>query len=555
LLVASVLALVAADAHAQTDKAAAPVPQTPAADAPADSLGRSTPRGTVLGFLNAGRKGEYEIARQYLDTRLSGTAAEVLADQLFVVLDARLPARLAELSDNPEGSRTNPLTPDRELVGTISSGSGTVEVFVDRVQRRNAPPVWLFAGTTLELVPTLYEEVMASRRDALLPSSLVRTRIWGVRVVEWLAVLLSLPILYLATVLLNRILTPLAWLLWRRATGRAVPAGRNALPVPARLLILAIAGRWLLSALPLSLLMRQFWNNIASLLTIVAVIWLLILLNGEVEEYLQRRVPRANVGAAKSLLRVVRRTVDLLFLFAGLIATLRYFRVDPTPALAGLGVGGIAVALAAQKTLENVIAGASLIFDQAVRVGDVLKMGDTLGTVDHIGLRSTRIRTLDRTVVSVPNGQIANASLETLSARDKYWFHPVVGLRYETTPEQLRAVVDGIRRLLEEHPAVDPESVRVRFFRLGSFSLDIEVFSYLFAADWNRFLEMQEQLLFSVTEIVRKAGTEIAFPSQTMYVSGSQPSLAPAGSMALGSRSVAGGASVQKAGDGFGTQR
>ncbi len=147
-----------------------------------------------------------------------------------------------------------------------------------------------------------------------------------------------------------------------------------------------------------------------------------------------------------------------------------------------LGVGGIAVALAAQKTLENVIAGASLIFDQALRVGDTLKMGEVFGTVDQIGLRSTRIRTLDRTIVSIPNGQIANATLETISARDKFWFHPVVTLRRDTTPDQLHDVVNGIRGMLGQDPSVDTESVRVRFFRLGAFSLDVEVVAYLFGA-------------------------------------------------------------------------
>jgi MscS family membrane protein len=246
-------------------------------------------------------------------------------------------------------------------------------------------------------------------------------------------------------------------------------------------------------------------------------------LNGEVTDHLCRRLPLSN-GAAVSLLRVGRRGVDVLIVFAALLVTLRRFGIDATPALAGLGVGGIAVALAAQKTLENVIAGASLIFDQAVRVGDVLKMGEFVGTVDHIGLRSTRIRTLDRTVVSVPNSLIANASLETISARDKFWFHPVVGLRYETTPDQLHTVVDGIRQLLMEHASIDRDSVRVRLLRLGAFSLDIEVFGYLHARDWNHFLEIQETLLFGVTEIVSRAGTSIAFPSQTMYVAGGQAS-------------------------------
>jgi MscS family membrane protein len=267
---------------------------------------------------------------------------------------------------------------------------------------------------------------------------------------------------------------------------------------------------------------RQFWTNLAGLLTIAGVVWLLIVLNAEAEQYIHRRFPGSNLAAGAALLRLLRRMADVLVIFAGVVVVLRYYGVDPTPALAGLGVGGIAVALAAQKTLENVIAGASLIFDQAVRVGDVLKMGEVVGTVDHIGLRSTRIRTLDRTVVSVPNSQIASMSLETISVRDKFWFHPVVGLRHETMPHQLHAVVDGIRRLLDDHPAVDRQSVRVRFLSLGLFSLDIDVFAYIAARDWNHFLEIQEQLLFGVTDVIEAAGTQIASRSPAMPLTNSQ---------------------------------
>src|SRR4051812_15438836 len=213
-------------------------------------------------------------------------------------------------------------------------------------------------------------------------------------------------------------------------------------------------------------MLRQFGSSLARLINIAAFVWLVILLNSEIEAYVTVHFPRATGAAAQSLVRVLRRAIDLLVVFIGLLAILRHFGVDMTPALAGLGVGGIAVALAAQKTLENVIAGASLIFDQAVRVGDFLKMGEISGTVDHIGLRSTRIRTLDRTIISVPNSQIANASLETISARDKFWFHHVVGLRYETTSDQLHVVIDGVRRLISEHPLVDSDSVRVRLLRL-----------------------------------------------------------------------------------------
>jgi len=223
---------------------------------------------------------------------------------------------------------------------------------------------------------------------------------------------------------------------------------------------------------------------------------------------------------------VLFRSIDGIILFAGLLFTLHHFGVDPTAALAGLGVGGIAVALAAQKTLENVVGGISIILDQVVHVGDTLKLADTVGTIEGVGLRSTRIRTPDRTLVSIPNGQIANMSLETLSARDKFWFHPLVGLRYETTPDQIRAIVTSTRNLLNQHSAIDSTSVRVQLLRLAAFSLDVEIVAYIYARDWNHFLEIQQELLLRIMEIVQEAGAEIAFPSQTMYLATDSSNLA-----------------------------
>ncbi len=511
--------LCASGARAQTPPAA---PAPPAAQPPApppDALGRDTPRGSVLGFLAAARKGENEIAAQYLPTRL-GKSATTLAHQLFVVLDARLPARLTQVSDSPEGSRANPLKPNEEIVGAVPAADGSIDIVVERVAGPDAKPIWLFSTATLNAVPSLYSEVTFGLDERSLPRILTRSKVGGVRVVEWLVVLLGIPLFYFATVLLDRLLRPLAAGLWRRVSTDSTLFARQLLPMPIRLLLVAGATRWLLSALPLPLILRQAGSNAAALLSIAALVWLVILINRQFETNVIQRFPVARGAAAQSLVRVARRGVDLLVIFVGVLAALRHFGVDPTPALAGLGVGGIAVALAAQKTLENVIAGASLIFDQAVTAGDFLKMGEVSGVVDHIGLRSTRIRTLDRTIISVPNSQIASASLETFSVRDKFLFHHVVGLRYETTRVQLRAVVDGIREALVSEPLTEEDSVRVRFLRLGASSLDVDVFAYLRAADFNHFLELQESLLFGITEVVARAGTEIAFPSQTMYVDG-----------------------------------
>ncbi len=491
-------------------------PAAPQAEAPKDALGRDTPRRTVIGFITAARRDNNDVAALYLDTDLKGQAAAEMARKLFVVLDSRLPARLNELSDRPEGSAENPLKPDQNVVGTISlNGGGSFDVVVERITRGSAPPMWLFSRRTLASIPEAYAEVNLVPVDRFLPSFVGRPRVGGIRLFEWIVLLVVLPICYRLLKWLDWVFRPLMRV-WQRRTGSIDGQEPGHVPGLVRLLILAIIIRWTSVTLDLPLLERQFWSTIATLLVITAVGWSLLLLNGYAEAYLKRQ--SGNDGETASLLRLGRRVADVIAICLCAVATLRYFGFDPTAALAGLGIGGIAVALAAQKTLENVIAGLSLIFDKAVRVGDALKFGDTVGTVDYIGLRSTRIRTLDRTILTVPNGQIASVGVETLSARDKYWFHHFLGLQYETTPDQMRAVIDAIQKMLVAHPNVDASTARVRFLRLGASSLDIEVSAYLFAADGDRFLAVQQELLLRIMEIVEASGTAIAFPSQTLHI-------------------------------------
>jgi MscS family membrane protein len=494
----------------------APPPAAAQPEVPQDALGRTTPQGTVLSFLSAARKGDNELAARYLNTRLRGNAAAVLAHQLFTVLDRRLPPKLNQLSNKPEGSLSDPLKPDQELVGTISSDNRKVDIFVERVDRGKSGSLWLFSSKTLDFIPDLYEEINVVSVDNLLPGFLVNTRFAGVPLFEWLAVLVGMPLVYFLTVLLNRLLSRLIGLLRRRLYRKPELPNPECLPTPVRLLLLALVVQWITSKVSLPLLARQFWSSTDTVITILASVWLLILFSSWGEGRIRRHLRSRDHRGAASMLRLARWVVDLLIIFAGVLVTLHYFGVNPTAALAGLGVGGIAVALAAQKTLENVIGGVSLIFDRAVRVGDSLKVGDTQGKIEDIGLRSTRIRTLDRTVVSVPNGQIANMTLENLSSRDKFWFHPILALSYGTTSPQMHTVLDRIRSLLEEGRHVEPDSARVRFLRFGSASLDVEVSAYVFARDGNQFLEIQERLLLRIMECIESTGVQIAVPSQTI---------------------------------------
>lgn len=505
-------------AWAQLSAPPASVPAAAQPEAPKDALGRSTPRGTVLGFLAATRKEDSELAAQYLNTRLRGRDAAALAYQLFVVLDRRLPARLNQISDQPEGSLSNPLKPDKELVGTIVSDDHSADIFVERVNRGKSGPIWLFSSDTLDAIPDLYGEINVVSMDRVLPAFLLNTRFAGIRLFHWVAIFVGMPLFYFLTALLNRVLSRLVSLLRRRLYKKPGLPDLEVLPKPVRLLLLVVAIRWLLTKISLPLIARQFWSSIASLIAIAGFVWLIILLNGVGEEYLGLRLRSRNLSQATLMLRLARRVVDGLIIFAGVLVALYHFGVKPTAALAGLGVGGIAIALAAQKTLENVIGGVSLIFDRTVSVGDTLRVGNTLGTVDDIGLRSTRIRTLDRSMISVPNGQIANMTLENLSVRDKFWLHPMLSLRYGTSSPQMHTVLEGIRSLLKENRFVESNSVRVRFLRFGASSLDVEVFAYIKARDWGHFLEIQEALLLQMMKCTESAGVQIALPSQAIFV-------------------------------------
>ncbi len=141
----------------------------------------------------------------------------------------------------------------------------------------------------------------------------------------------------------------------------------------------------------------------------------------------------------------------------------------------------------------------------------------------HIGLRSTRIRTPDRTIISVPNGQFATMTLEKISGRDKIWFHPTINLRRDTTSDQLLRVLTSFRQILVVHSKVETGKIPVRFIGVGAYSLDVEVVAYVTTPDYDEFLEIQQELLLQILQAVEKAGTALAVPLQESFESRPAP--------------------------------
>lgn len=186
--------------------------------------------------------------------------------------------------------------------------------------------------------------------------------------------------------------------------------------------------------------------------------------------------------------------------------------------VAGLGIGGLAVALAIRPTLENLIGGIVLYLDHPVRVGDFCSFGDKTGTVEAIGVRSTKIRALDRTLISIPNAALADMQLINWAKCDRMLISVTIGLRYETENDQLRHVLVKFREMLHAHPKIHSDTVRVRFAGFGQSSLDIGVRIYALTRDFNEFHAIREDVLLRMSDIVKKSGSSFAFPSQTLYM-------------------------------------
>ncbi len=222
-----------------------------------------------------------------------------------------------------------------------------------------------------------------------------------------------------------------------------------------------------------------------------------------------------DAGAIRLVFRLSSLTLGIVVLILGL----ERVGIALAPLLTGLGIGGVALGLAARPTLENIFGGLTLFADRPVRVGDFCRFGEQMGTVEEIGLRSTRIRGIDRTVTSVPNADFSQMKLVNFAKRDRILLETTIGLRYETTSEQLRFVLAKLRSMLLAHPKLLEDPARVRFVKYGDYSLDLEIFVYVDTSDMDEFLGIQEDVLLRVKDIVEGAGTGFAVPSQRNYIS------------------------------------
>ena len=495
---------------------------TPSAPStPADSLGRGTPSGAVLGFLKAAQSGDYSIAAQYL--QMSAARRQSEGDQLASQLNAVLNSSAASTVKvgnftQPEGTPQEGVPPGRQKLGTMSSGDVEVDLDLVRVSDPNAGKIWLISSDTLAKIPELYDQVEARQVETRLPQVLVKHQLAGMPVWQWLALVLALPLAAGAGWLVLALLEiPLRW--WARWRGQVEVANWRSVSGPAWLLAGTLAHQVLARYLGMPLLDRHYYFQITSVALIISATWILWrFVRWSLRRVRNRALAYGHVGTG-SLMLLGERILKAAIFVAGVLAIFGSLGFNMSTALAGLGIGGLAIGFGAQKTIENLFGGVSVLGDEVIRVGDVCRFGDRTGTVEDIGLRSTRIRTDERTLLAIPNGTVATINVENLTRRDKILFKTTLGLRPESKADHVRFVLAELRRLLYSHPKVESKTVRVRLTDIAGTSLTVEVVSYILTRDFNEFAAVREDLLLRMMEVMEQSGSGLALPSQTLFLS------------------------------------
>jgi MscS family membrane protein len=482
---------------------------TAAAKPPGDPYGRDNPRSAVTHFLEACHSGDYVRASQYLDLHeipAKNRAAQgiQLAKQLEAILNSDPHFDALRLSQQPQGKPNDEQNPTLEHVATISRDGRSFPIDLERIESQPSQQVWIFSAQTVAEVPGLTPSSTESAIEARLPRVLVQIKLLETPLWKWMALLLLALVILLIAVLVAHLL--------RRALVRFARRWPwlRAILNPAVVFCAVVVFRIGEGFLDPAALARLYIGRFLLLLVTASVAWGLVNLVDVFMNRLDRVLNYKHRVVSQSLIYLGRRFFKVLIVCFAVVTILSNWGYDMTTILAGLGVGGIAVALAAQSTIANVFGGVSVIGDAPVTVGDFGSFGGVVGTVEDIGMRSTRVRTLNRTVVSIPNASFAGINLENYSFRDKILFNPTFQIKRSTPKDQIRRSMSGIQDALSKNKTVQlgPTPVRIHALSAGSFAM--EVFAYVLTPDIDEFYKVEAELYLTLDEVFTSAGVELA---------------------------------------------
>ncbi|HET6929953.1 MAG TPA: mechanosensitive ion channel domain-containing protein, partial [Candidatus Acidoferrum sp.] len=398
---------------------------------------------------------------------------------------------------------------------------GTTDKFpvqLVRLDDEHGRKLWYFSRATLDHVPEMYDSLTFPEIEKQIPQTLVTHRLLFMPLWQWIAIVVFLPIALLGGRLITMVI---AFVVNRSRKARSKPllAPQRFFQVDPITLTVAILSHYIfVGYIGTSLLYRLYYRHLVWIFLAFDFYWILTRITKAISAQIGASFTKRGMLAERSIVSLVRRfTQACIFLLVTLLV-LRNLGVDVSTALAGVGIGGLALGLGAQKTFENMFGGVSILFDKVIQIGDVCRINNQTGVVEDIGLRSTRLRTGERTLLSIPNGIMASAVVENLRFRDKFLCQQILRLRYDLSPDHVRYVLGQIQKLLIEDPKVEDSSARIRFLRFAEYAIEVELFCYILEQEYTAYLATQEQLLLKIMDTIEKAGAVVALPTQTTFV-------------------------------------
>ncbi len=509
LATAPILVTAPALAFAPPPAASATAHPAGSASAPPDDVPADSPRASVKRFLDLGRAGEFAEAAGYLELSDAQKAdGPELARRLKAVLDRSLWGKVESISANPAGEPADHLPAGVDEIGAIPGPNGPEPV---RLVRRHFPEGtrWLFSRTTVEHIDGWFGRLTDHWQQEYLPRVLLRAGPKDVLWWQWIA----LPVVFVLALFVGLLLGWATRLLIARAFADTEVRWDSALMKrlgPPLTLVWAVAGVDLaVPRLALYPPAQGFIDGLVRAGLFGGAVWFATRSVDIAGARILAHPNAKNNPAARSLVPLGAKSIKVVLVIFALLAGLSELGVAVGSLVAGLGIGGVALALAAQKTVENLFGSLSIGVDQPFRVGDFVTVDTVSGTVESIGLRSTRIRTLDRTVVTLPNGKLADMRIESFAGRDRIKLGCVLALDRASSAADVRAVVEGARALLAAHPKIWPD-LSVAMSRIGDTSLDVEVLAWFQTTSWDEFLRIRQETLLGLLELVEKVGAKLS---------------------------------------------
>ena len=481
----------------------------------ADPLSRSSPRSSVIAFLQACQRGNFNLAAQYLDLRqlperVRSSDGKLRAKQLEAILNSDSHFDVLRLSQAPEGNALDSPNPSLEVIATVPHDQNFINLELERIQLATGVEVWLFSPATVAAIPTLTPTETASALESHLPDFFRSVRFLDTALWKWLALFIVIVFIVLAF----RVVEQLALRIFQVPAIHSVLGQRHnwirKLLQPWLVLLSAVVLGLAEQFIDPSALSRLYIGRAILLVVVWAFAWCLINL---IDLFLSRMDtlldPRQRL-VSHSLIYMGRRAAKVSIAVLAAIIILDNWGYNMTTMIAGLGVGGIAVALAAQGTIANVFGGVSVIADHPVMVGDFGNFGGVIGTVEDIGLRSTRVRTLNRTVMSIPNSAFSTMNLENYAYRDKILFNPTLQIKRGTPRDKIEHLMSSIEAFLKTREGIEVGPSPVRLTSLTAATMALEIFAYTLTSDIDQFYRTEADLFLELDAMLATQQIELA---------------------------------------------